>query len=86
MRAVYVEWADSETIELGGWSLVKEINHEIHVCVTVGWLAREDSESIVVASSISASGDQCSCACVIPKVSIVRRLYIAVPKRKVKNV
>lgn len=86
MRAVYVEWIDSETINLGGWSVIKEINYEIHVCVTVGWLVKEDGESILVASNISAERDQCSCACVIPKVSIVRRLYVAVPKGKVKYV
>lgn len=78
---VVVEWVDSSSLAGGTWKDSDEVADTKPILIrSVGWVAREDRDSIVLVAHIAphqSSGDLC-----IPKSAIEHRRKLSDPKRK----
>lgn len=74
-KVVCLEWMDSEA--QGGWQKIDSINDDVKCCeiITIGFLVKENSETLVVTTSVSSNGGAMDCL-YIPKVAVVERLDI----------
>ena len=69
---VLIEWVDSSTIARGGWTNLDNVApNACCTIVSVGWIAREDKESVVLLSDES-NGGQIGRVLAIPKACIVK--------------
>jgi hypothetical protein len=66
-KSVYLEWIDSCAHR--GWNDPIDLLSRI---VTVGWLVREDHESVTVSTSYDQTSDNFADQMVIPKVAITK--------------
>jgi hypothetical protein len=73
MEIVRVDWHDARSVD--GWCTFGEFNEELTLIHTVGYLIKENEESVYISAcvSLSNSGDQYCCTIVIPKRMIVYR-------------
>ena len=70
---ILVEWIDSSTIARGGWTNLESVGPKPFCSiVSVGWVAREDKDSIVLTADES-DGGQIGRLIAIPKGCIVKR-------------
>lgn len=83
MKSVYLEWEDSES--LSSWKYVDELPIDVHICRSLGWIIKETKDVLVIASSVSSGGDQCTGAIGIPKRAITRRISVESPKTKART-
>lgn len=72
MEIEKIDWVDSHNLEGQGWHLKEAVESmKQHHCQSVGWVAKEDKEVIVLVSSMAGyeyGGEIC-----IPKISIIKR-------------
>ncbi len=68
---VYVEWEDAE--HDGGWSDPNdEIGHNLGIIVSIGWLIHQNTQRIVMASSLATTTTQIGNKQYIPVKQIVK--------------
>ena len=86
MKLVYIEWHDAHGVE-PNWEWMEELLEKVDfICITksVGWLIKQNWKQVVVLPHyIEASKDTRAQGCgemTIPKVNIVRRVDLGVPK------
>lgn len=73
-----VHWVDSEAIV--GWTERYELPAPLNTCVSVGILAYESSESIVLSVSYDPENDSFNPLFTIPKVAIKKRKVLCKTK------
>lgn len=77
---VFVNWIDASTMH--GWQDDSGVNEVADLtrklCLTVGFLVKENPESVVIAQSLDGEMSPCNLVC-IPRVALkrVRRIPIA---------
>lgn len=74
MKVVYIEWLD--TIKQLDWEIIKDLNIDINISKSIGWLVKENELSLVIALSYDDDTKSVSCFKNIPKVAIKKRKYI----------
>ena len=55
---VRVTWIDSSVQREGEWVFASEMNSDVMVVESVGWLIRKDDEKIVMSISYAGEGEQ----------------------------
>jgi len=78
MKAVYLEWLDSVTLDSGGWSDIKKEIMPLtpDLVKSVGWVLKETDDYVILVSHLEnaeASGEFC-----IPKACIKKRRVIKI--------
>ena len=79
MKTVYLEWIDSTSITGNLWK-TKELlleKGEVDRCKTIGFIVKEDSESITIVNSFSCEQEYVSGDVTIPKCSIRKRRVVS---------
>ena len=79
MEMVWIEWADAVSID--DW----EDKEEVAGCPIVrscGFLLKEDDDAIALALNHDVANDRVSCAIIIPKVLVRRKLTLAFTSNK----
>ena len=75
-RTVRVDWVDSMILDLGDWMDVSDTKGAMMQAGmthhTVGFLVRENSVALAVASSVNRSGDRACGVVVIPKSAVLK--------------
>jgi hypothetical protein len=81
MVAEFVEWVDSSS-EGGPWVSPDELDGKAVTCCSVGYVARDDDDTLTLAQSYHLEDDgavgQWGHPLSIPKVSITRRFRVPV--------
>ena len=67
---VHIEWKDAQTGH--GWEHQDDVQIEIPIVTTIGFLIRDNDEGVMVASTVG-SDLHCNARIVIPKGMIVSR-------------
>ena len=80
-KVILVEWIDA--VCSSGWEI--DSKPELHPCTTLGYLITEDTDAIVIASTLSLGSN--NARMIIPKAWIKKRkeIKIEAPKRKSKR-
>lgn len=73
-KILLVTWLDAESID--GWTEGDQIDHEIAPVVSIGFLLKEDPESITLALNHDTKNDSYSCIMKIPAGMIVNRKIV----------
>lgn len=77
MKSIYVEWDDSSSMASTVWKHKQEVtNSKPCRCKTVGFVLKEDSESVTLVSSLDG-GDYVSGDMQIPKSAIRKRRVVS---------
>lgn len=71
MKILYVEWVDA--VANTGWDTAENAD-PVHRCKTIGFLIKEDKESMVIASTISEK--ESNARMTIPKAWIKKRRVV----------
>lgn len=60
MELAFVEWIDSASSATPGWKPLEQVESEGRPlpCRSVGWIAREDAESITLVPHLSGDGER----------------------------
>jgi len=78
MKTVYLEWVDSTSWCGNAWkskdTLLKE--SEVDRCKTIGFVLKEDAESITVVNSFNSDCELASGDVTIPKCAIRKRRIV----------
>lgn len=74
--ALYVEWVDSHADPRRVWKPVDELPVTPGKCVTVGFLARETADVLVIAGSHHPDGNAFAGEMAIPKRAITKRKLV----------
>jgi hypothetical protein len=84
-RAVYVEWADSAVLNDGGWddlsAFAQKAQDDLTV-QTVGFVAHETDEALLIVSTVEERWDRALGALCIPKSAIRTLLELDIPRIK----
>jgi len=80
-KVILVEWIDA--VCSSGWEI--DSKPELHPCTTLGYLITEDTDAIVIASTLSLGSN--NARMIIPKAWIKKRkeIHIEAAKRKSKR-
>lgn len=76
LKPVYVEWVDPHSID--PWTPKEDINSDITLVKSVGFLIRQEEANIVLALNYDEAEDTISCVMVIPKVCIKKMQQVKV--------
>lgn len=82
-RIVYLRWLDSCGPTGSVWIDASQALPEVCVCESVGWIVSETDEAIMVAGHVEHDiSESASGVLSIPKVAIVERRNITLPKKR----
>jgi hypothetical protein len=79
MKMVWVEWSDAVSVD--DWE-DKEMVSGCPIVRSCGFLLKEDDKTIALALNHDVEGDRVSCAMIIPKVLVRRKLTLVVDNTK----
>jgi hypothetical protein len=68
MKVYHIEWLDSETLE--GWTALSDVEAELSVTHTIGFLIHESNEFLLVAHSYDPGTESTNGLITIPKAAI----------------
>ena len=75
--AVYIEWFDAQSED--NWHFVDELEDELPLIRTLGFLLREHKDRIVVAQNLDSENESTSMVMTIPRAWIKRKRRLKLP-------
>ena len=64
-KAVKITWEESR--QMPRWQHVEDIDEDVCICETIGWLVKESEMAYYVSSTIADDGEQACQIIIIPK-------------------
>ena len=81
MKLVLIEWADSRQPTIGWVRLAEMEQSEFCRCYSIGFVVKEDKETIALASNVAdiEDGAQATGIIVIPRVAVLKTTALTYP-------